>query len=201
MKLSILFEELHDNSKINKIVEHIYLAHRVLDKNLFTINKYFEKEGYDTHGWEILCQFDKTNSSSSPATTLVSFNKHKFIITVMDKKRSPDNIMGSIEHEVIHILDYLKSINKNKGELGTQNIRKNYDIESLSYYKHPIEFNQLIHFIKKLTHTYKFNSYEDLINNLNKDRRVLVDKKMAMDPSFKKRLLSRLARENILIFR
>ncbi len=197
MNMINILEELHNSSKLDKIAEHIYLRHFVTEIMNFPINKYFEDEGYNLYDWYVFCEFDKTKSSYID----ISYSRHRLKIYIDSKDRNYDDVLQSIKHEVIHILDFLKSIEKNKGILLDKKFRKGYNDNSLSYYNYSQEFNQLIHYLDKLSKKIKFNNYQDLIEYLRGEESLYIDKEATKDPSFKKRLLSRIARENINIIK
>ena len=201
----LLVEELHNPKIINRLVDYIWASYCVGNRS-FDLKRILNKSDIEVpDDWQIFCSFGRTLMGKERASATHMSNRLKeggiFIQTHYpdgDFFRSEEDMKISIHHEIIHLLDYIKIINKNS-YVTAKSTKRKYESNSLSYYASELEFNQLIHFIEKLSHKVKFKSYESLFTYLSADTAIEVS--MLKDKSFMRRLVNRLNREHINIIK
>lgn len=204
---NILLEELYDNKILNKLKEYLFTSYLAGNKS-FSIIRFLKKLNIKyPEKWDINCVFGKSflGKDMSSITSVCNTRKEMDIFIQLcypnsDYYRSEEELKLSLQHEIVHLIDYIRSVLKN-GYAATRNQKKGYwdSDNELSYYADPMEFNQLIHYIKNLSHKIKFSSYKTLLDYLSTD--TFASSKMIKDKSFMKRLISRLAREKIDIIK
>jgi len=201
----LLSEQMYNSKTIDKLEEFVFLSYYAGSNN-FSIIRFLKKLSIDIpNDWSIEAEFGHSFNGKNLPSLTYGHNKSKelgiFIQTENPdgSNRSESDIRLSIKHELIHILDYLKSISKNNGIVSARQQKKRYSDNPVSYYADPTEFNQLIHHIKQLSTKVKFKSYENLFVYLSAD--TFVDHSLLKDPSFMKRLMTRIHREKINIIK
>jgi len=167
----------------------------VIEKNNLTIKLYYK--------------FDEEKKKS---TVFINDKKDKININLASNEIEIYNGINSLNHELIHVIDMLKSNLKSiqpTYQRAKDFVKKDSKLTGeivINYYKDIKELNVLVNQILQL---YKENkafrkainntkNFEGLLKVIFNEVDVNIDKQLIKDKGFKKRLISRLYREGVL---
>jgi hypothetical protein len=215
-KIEEINESVYDSDKLDSLTEYIYQKIRGKERvKIDILNKSREYFPWITKSALFYVTARKSLSTGlgySQAENNFKENKSRIPITYIKINVSTLSpyLKRYIKHELIHCLDYFRSY-KAKRKIMVAANSASYDYKYLSYRKDIYEFNEAINELQKYKDSdeyNKINNIDDLMSfvfiktsakgKMKKNTTFIVDKHFIKDESLRKRLITRLTRENML---
>lgn len=185
----LLYETTYDVEAINIITDRVLKQIEGKSKSFFDISKTLHDLKLMPKSYIMKVQYftKKARVASGVGGYVKRNNKFivdtkKFVpeITIIIIEDEENSMRKTFQHELIHALDYVKNAKHHKGTVRNLSRKKNYDNTWLTYKKDPVEFNQVIHFVK----IYRDKSYDKLTTLNDVMKWALVKSEPHKVPSF-----------------